>query len=145
MATLTASKITESGHTSSPSTAAPAGDQFKNTGIEFIRVSNFHRTTTYTIKVEVQNSTVVHPQYGSTTKNHVYKTIAPPGSGASANVGEVTAYFGPFKPKAFNDGNGMVKVYYKSGSVASDTGFDGASAIPSSAALLEIDVVYLDN
>tara|TARA_R100001082_G_scaffold28485_1_gene14310 strand:+ start:199 stop:636 length:438 start_codon:yes stop_codon:yes gene_type:complete len=145
MATLTASKITESGLTSSPATAAQGGDQFKNTGVEFIRVSNYHRTKTYTVKVEVQNASVVHPQYGATTKGHVYKTIAPPGSGASANVGEVTAYFGPFKPKAFNDANGMVKIYYKDGSVASDSGFSGGSAIPSSNALLEVDVIYLDN
>ena len=146
MATLTAAKITETGLTSSPSTAAVAGDEFKNTGIEFLRVSNYHRTKTYTIKIEVQGGTAIeHPRYGNTTKGHVYKTVASPGSGASANVGEVTAYFGPFKPKAFNNASGMLKIYYKDGSVANDTDFSGGSAIPSSAALLEVEVVYLDN
>ena len=75
MATLTASKITESGLTSSPATAAVSGDQFRNTGVEFLRISNFHRTKMYTVKIEVQNSSVVHPQYGPTTKNHIYKTF----------------------------------------------------------------------
>ena len=145
MATLGKTKITERGVIAATTAAAVAGDEFKNTGVEFIRISNYHRTNTYTVKVQVQNSTVVHPQYGPTTKSHVYKAIASPGSGASANVGEVTAYIGPFKPKAFNDANGMVKIYYKTGSVASDSGFTAASAIPSSNALLEIDIVYLDN
>ena len=145
MATLTPLKITEAGTTAGTTAVAVAGDEFKNTGVEFIRISNYHRTNTYTIKVEVQNQAVIHPQYGTTTKNHVYKAIASPGSGASANVGEITAYIGPFKPKAFNDANGKVKVYYKTGSVASDSGFSGASAIPSSNALLEIDIVYLEN
>ena len=145
MATITASKITESGTTASPTTVTQGGDQFENTGVEFIRVINYHRTKTYSVKVEVQTTSVRHPQYGDLTKSHIFKAISSPGSGASANVGSVDAYFGPFKQAAFNDGSNMVKVYYKDGTGTSETAWNALSAIPSSNSLLKIEVLYLDN
>ena len=50
MATIVASKIIEEGLTSSLATCTAAGDDFVNTGIEFIRIQNTHASATYTVK-----------------------------------------------------------------------------------------------
>ena len=139
MATLSAVKIIESGVTSSLSDCAAAGDDFINTGLEFIRIENTHATATYSIKVAVQKSAIKHPQYGDLTKSDIYKTIASPGS-----TGAVSSLFGPFKPGSFNTTNEKLQVFYKTGSGANETAFNALSAIAGTHKL-KIEILYLDN
>ena len=136
MATLTPSKITEAGHTSSLTTCSAAGDDFVNSGIEFIRIQNTHASATYSIKIEAQTSTYKNPQYGILNRNHIYKTVA-----AATN----SAYFGPFKQGSFNNGNDKVKIYYKTGSGTTDTTWNALSTTLAGTHLLKIEVLYLDN
>jgi len=136
MATITAAKITEAGLTSSLSTCTASGDDFINTGIEFIRIQNTHASATYSIKIEAQTTTYKNAQYGILNRNHIYKTVA-----AATN----SAYFGPFKPGSFNNGNEKVKIYYKTGSGTTDTTWNALSTTLAGAHLLKIEVLYLDN
>jgi len=147
MATITPVKITESGITSSLSTCAAAGDDFTNTGVEFVRIQNYHATATYSIKIEVQTTSYKHPQYGVLTKSNIYKTIAPPGNSQSteANVGATSAIFGPFKQASFNDANNKVKIYYKTGTGADETAWNALGTTLAGTHLLKIEVLYLDN
>ena len=137
MATITALKIIETGLTSSLTTCAAGGDDFANTGLEFIRVQNTHASATYTVKVEASGlASVIHPQYGVLEKGNVYKTVAP-----STN----SAYIGPFKQGAFNDSNEKVQVTYKTGTGTTDATFNALSTTLAGAHLLKIEVLYLDN
>ena len=136
MATIVASKIIEEGLTSSLATCTAAGDDFVNTGIEFIRIQNTHASATYTIKVSVSATAVKHPQYGELTKSNIYKTIA---GGASASI-----FIGPFKQKAFNDLNQRVQVNYKLNSGTTDSAFNALDNITGSHNL-KIEILYLDN
>ena len=140
MATLEAFKILETGITSELSNCTAAGDDFTNTGMEFIRIENTHATATYSIKIQAQTTTVKHPQYGNLTKGDVYKTISSPGSS-----GATTALFGPFKPGAYNDTNEKVKIYYKTGTGADATAWNALGTTLAGAHLLKIEVLYLDN
>tara|TARA_R100001198_G_C5190381_1_gene183295 strand:- start:541 stop:954 length:414 start_codon:yes stop_codon:yes gene_type:complete len=135
MATLVPYKITESGLSSTTTTCDAGGDDFINTGIEFIRIQNRHASATYTVKVAVNPAAVKHPQYGSLAKNNVYKTIS---GGSDASI-----FLGPFKQKGFNDSNQKINISYGTGSATSDSGFDGLSAI-AGAHLLTVEVLYLD-
>ena len=139
MATISAAKITESGITSSMTACATGsgGDEFVNTGQEFIRIQNTHASATYTVKVKVQKSTVQHPTYGSLTKGNVYQTIASPGSSGANSL-----LLGPFKQGSFNNTSNKVQVFYKTGSGTTDTAFDALSDIAGSH-LLKIEVLYL--
>ena len=143
MATITASKITDLGLTSSGTTAATGsgGDDFVNTGVEFIRVENTHASQTYTIKVKAQTTSYKHPTYGNLTKNHVYAAIANVSSGLGSN----SVYIGPFKKGSFSNATNKVQVFYKQGSVLTDTAFDTATAIGTGTHLLKIEVLYLEN
>ena len=67
MATLTATKITEAGVTPTVSGCSTGGDEFVNTGVEFVRIQNYHATATYSIKIESQTTTYKHPQYRDLT------------------------------------------------------------------------------
>ena len=140
MATLTASKITDLGLSSTLSDCTSAGgDEFVNTGIEFIRIQNTHASKTYTIKATAQTLNYKHPAYGNLTKPHVYITVAHPGS-----TGCNSAYLGPFKQGSFNNASNKVQIFYKEGTLATDTAFDGGTNI-SGTHLLKIEVLYLDN
>ena len=61
MATLSARKIVEGGLASSLSTANTGGDEFVNTGIEFVRIRNDHASTTYTVRITAQTTSIKHP------------------------------------------------------------------------------------
>jgi len=141
MATITASKITDLGLTSSGTTAATGsgGDDFVNTGIEFIRVENTHASQTYTIKVKAQTTSYKHPTYGNLVKKHVYKTVAHPGASGANSI-----FIGPFKPGSFNTATNKVQIYYKDGDHSTDAAFTGADDITGTVAL-KIEVLYLEN
>ena len=141
MATLSAVKITESGITSSLADCTAAGDDFVNTGIEFIRIQNTHATAAYSIKLQVNGTTTIkHPQYGSLTKSDTYKTITSPGAS-----GATSAIFGPFKPGSWNDTNEKVKIYYKTGSGTTATTWNALSTTLAGTHKLKIEILYLDN
>ena len=127
MATITAVKIIEDGLTSSLATCTPTGDEFLNSGIEFIRISNGHASATYTVTVTAQTTSYTNPIYGKLTKSNTTKAIS---AGASA-------YFGPFKQKPWNDADNKVQLTYILGT-------SGTTAI-SGAHLLKIEALYLDN
>ena len=141
MATLSAVKVIESGITSAPATCTADGDDFVNTGIEFVRIQNTHATATYSIKLQVNGTTSVkHPQYGTLTKSDIYKTLASPGS-----TGATSAIFGPFKPGSWNDTNEKVKIFYKTGTGANATAWTALGTTLAGSHLLKIEVLYLDN
>ena len=75
MATISARKITDLGLASSLSTCATGGDEFVNTGIEFIRIQNTHADDTYTVKIKAQTQAYKHPTYGNLTKDHIYIAV----------------------------------------------------------------------
>ena len=140
MATITATKIIESGLTSSLSDCTSGGDDFENTGVEFVRIQNTHASATHTVKIAASGTTSIkHPQYGTLTRGNIYKAVAP-----ATN----SAYIGPFKQGAFNDGNEKVQITYKTGSAITDVAFNAAAAIStisSGVHKLKIEVLYLDN
>jgi hypothetical protein len=141
MATLSAVKIIESGITSSLADCAAAGDDFVNTGLEFIRIQNTHATATYSIKLQVNGTvSVKHPQYGTLTKSDIYKSISSPGGS-----GATSAIFGPFKPGSWNDSNEKVKIFYKTGTGVNATDWNALGTTLAGSHLLKIEVLYLDN
>ncbi len=140
MALLTPVKITEAGITSSPANCATGsgGDEFVNTGQEFVRIENTHTSVAYSVKVEVQKTSIQHPSYGSLTKGHIYKTIASPGSDSANNI-----IIGPFKQGSFNNTSNRVKVFYKTlGTGTTDATFNALSDLTGTPKL-KIEVLYL--
>ena len=130
MATLTARKVIEGGLAGSLSTATTGGDEFTNTGVEFIRIRNDHASTTYTVRVTAQTTSIKHPTYGTVTKSNTDISVA---AGADA-------YIGPFKQGAWSDSNNKVQISYRT------TGtYATGSAIGSGSHLLKIEVLYLEN
>ena len=130
MATLTARKIVEGGLAGSLSTAATGGDEFTNTGIEFIRIRNDHAATTYTVRITAQTTSIKHPTYGTVTKSNTDVTVAP----------SADAYIGPFVQGSWSDTNNKVQVLYKTTST-----YSSGSAIGSGSHLLKIEILYLEN
>ena len=115
MATLTAQKITDSGATAAMASASSAGDEFVNTGLEFLFVQNAH-SGSHTITVTAQVTNIHHQQFGTVVKENIVKVVT---AGAEA-------FIGPFKQSAFNDSNNKVQITY--------------SAVTS----LNVAVLYLD-
>ena len=127
MATITAVKIIEDGLTSSLATCSTGGDEFLNSGIEFIRISNGHASATYTVTVTAQTTSYINPIYGKLTKSDASIAVS---AGASA-------FLGPFKQKPWNDSDNKVQLTYILGT-------SGSTAI-SGSHLLKVEVLYLDN
>ena len=117
MATLTAQKINDLGVTETLATAIAGGDEFVNSGVEFIHIQNNHGGTTFTVTVTAQVTSIHHQQFGTVTKSNITKSVGP----------GIDAYIGPFKQSAFNDANNKVQITY--------------SAVD---ALLKVSVLYLD-
>jgi len=130
MATIAARKIIEGGLASSLSTAATGGDEFTNTGIEFIRISNEHASTGYTVRVTAQTTSIKHPVYGTVSKSNTDVVV---------NAG-ADAYIGPFKQGVWNDTNNKVQITYRTGST-----YASGSAIGGGAHLLKLEILYLEN
>jgi len=140
MGVLTPVKITESGTASSIATCSSGsgGDEFVNTGQEFIRIQNTHGSSAYSIKVTVQKTSIQHPLYGSLEKGNIYNSVASPGSSGANSV-----FIGPFPQGAFNDGNNKVQIRYKTlGTGTTNTTFDALSDITGTH-LLKIEVLYI--
>ena len=114
MATLTAQKITDLGVVESLSTAVAGGDEFINSGVEFLHVRN-DSGGSLTVTITAQVTNIHHQRFGSVIKSNIVKVI----------TNDNSAFIGPFKQSAFNDANGKVQITY------SAIGF-------------EISVLYLD-
>ena len=129
MPTLTINKISESGLTSSLESCDTGGDEFKNSGIEFLRVDNSHASQAYNVTITAQSVNFTHSAYGAVTKSNIVKQV---------NAGN-TAYIGPFKQRAFNDANQKVQItYLTTGGAALST--IGVAAVHK----LKIETLFLD-
>jgi len=126
MAVITPIKITEEAISAPVVTCAAGGDNFPNTGIEFIRINNKHASATYTVTAIAQTTTYSFPRHGKLTKSNTVKSIT---AGTSAVIG-------PFKTTVWNDANGKVQITYILGT-------SGTTAI-SGSHLLTIEVLYLE-
>jgi hypothetical protein len=129
MASLIPQKIIDVGYIETMSTAAYTGDDFVNSGVEFIHVQNGHASLSYDIIITAQVTNIHHQQFGTVVKRNVAKAV---GAG-------LDAFIGPFKQQAFNDNNEKVQITYALTS-------DGTTAINSNPAthLLKISTLYLD-
>ena len=129
MAVITPKKITEEGVLTSTSpalsSAATGGDNFINSGVEFVRIENTHADAAYTVTVTAQTTTYSFPRHGKLTKVNTAISV---GNGTSV-------FIGPFKPTVWNDANGKVQLTYK---LTSDgSGITGTH-------LLKTEVLYLE-
>ncbi len=125
MATITPRKIIEDGLDGSLSTCTPSGDEFTNTGVEFIRVTNDHASAGYTVTVTAQTTNYYLPRYGKLTKSNVSDAVT------AGN----TIFLGPFRPSVWNDANNKVQItYVKTSDSSTITGTH----------LLKIEVLYLE-
>ena len=131
MATLTSRKVVEGGLAGSLSGCATGGDEFINSGVEFLHIVNDHASTSYTISITAQTTSVRHPNYGVLTKANQTVTVA----------AGTQAFMGPFRQQAFNDTNNKVQITY------TVTSGGGALRTIGNAAThkLKIEVLYLDN
>ena len=136
MATLISTKITESGTSSGIGTsyADTNGDEFSNTGIEFIHIQNAHASGTYTVRVNAQTTSVSHPTYGSVTKSNTDYTLT---NGAEA-------YIGPFKQGVWSDSNNKVQLTYRTTATYS-TGSALSTIGGGSTHKLSVQVLYLES
>ena len=126
MATITPYKITEESISGVTAACGASGDNFVNTGVEFIRINNGHASAQYTVTVTAQTTTYSFPRHGILTKANTVKSIA---AGNSALIG-------PFKPTVWNDANGKVQIDYILGTTGT-TDISGSH-------LLTIEVLYLE-
>jgi len=102
MATLTAQKVTDTGTIATMASATGGGDEFLNTGLEFLFFQNEHASNSYVITVTAQVTNIHHQNFGTVVKENIVKTIT-----AGAEV-----FIGPFKQAAFNDTNHKVQITY---------------------------------
>ena len=126
MALITPYKITEIGISGVTTACSAGGDNFVNTGVEFIRINNGHASATYTVTITAQTTTYSFPKHGILTKVNTVKSLA---HGTSALIG-------PFKPTVWNDTNGKVQITYILNT-------SGTTAI-SGTHLLTIETLYLE-
>ena len=143
MATLRAQKITESGLSSSMVACTAAGDEFTNTGMEFIRIQNHHTSNAYTVRVNVVKTSIKHPTYGNLTKSDIYKSVSSPGGSAGDGANDII--IGPFKQGAYNNSNNKITLNYKVGSHTNATDFEAASNIATDGSQkLNLEILYLE-
>ena len=102
MATLSAQKITDTGTLAAVVSANAAGDEFLNTGLEFLFFQNEHASASYDVTITAQVTNIHHQNFGTVVKENIVKTIT-----AGAEV-----FIGPFKQAAFNDANHKVQITY---------------------------------
>ena len=95
MATLTVVPITVAGVTPAGASAAGGGDEFVNTGKEFIEVTNGSGGAL----------TVTAATAGTIDGLPIADNAVSVAAGATARIG-------PFNPKLYNDGNGKVQLTY---------------------------------
>jgi len=123
MATIPARKIFANGSASTPGlvtsavSASSGGDDFVNSGIEFVRIYNGH-SGAQTVTITANGTTAVkHPIFGTLNKDKINAFSIP---------ATTAYYFGPFHPAAWNDANEKVQITY--------------SAVTS----MTVEVLYLD-
>ena len=102
MATLTAQKIKDLGTVATMTAATNGGDEFLNTGLEFLFFQNAHASASYDVVVAAQVTNIHHQQFGTVTKENIVKSVS-----AGDEV-----FIGPFKQAAFNDSNNKVQISY---------------------------------
>lgn len=102
MANLTAQKITDIGKVASMAATNASGDEFLNTGLEFLFFQNAHASNSYDVTVTAQVTNIHHQNFGTVVKENIVKTVV-----AGAEV-----FIGPFKQAAFNDSNNKVQITY---------------------------------
>ena len=136
MATLTALKVTETGVGSNINTAyaETGGDEFSNTGVEFLRIRNDHASGTYTVRVTAQTTSISHPTYGAVTKSNTDVTL----------TYGTDAYIGPFKQGVWNDSNNKVQLTYRTTGTYS-TGSALSTIGGGSTHKLKVEILYLEN
>ena len=110
MATLTAQKITDQATIAKMGSATGGGDEFVNTGLEFLFFQNEHGSNSYVITVTAQVTNIHHQNFGTVVKENVVRSVA-----AGAEV-----FIGPFKQAAFNDSNHKVQITYQQSGAAVD-------------------------
>ena len=128
MGTITADKVLEAGFTSSPAACATGGDEFENSGIEWLKIENTHASQAYNVTVVAQTTAIKHSNFGTLTKSDIVKQV---------NAGN-TAYIGPFKQQAYNDANNKVQLTYLT------TAGAALSTVSSGAHALTIELLYLE-
>jgi hypothetical protein len=101
MATLTREAVTEAGLTPTGAAAAGGGDQFENTGVEYLYVKNGGGGS-INVTITAQDTSVTMANYGTLTKADSVVAVA---AGA-------TAIIGLFPKSAYNDANSYVQVTY---------------------------------
>jgi len=101
MAELTIQQITEAGVDINYSAAAGGGDTADNGGSTFLHIKNGGESS-ITATITAQTTSVENSIYGDLTKANASVAI---GAGEEA-------FIGPFKPAAFNDGNGEIAITY---------------------------------
>ena len=101
MAELTLQQITEAGGSVTYSAAAADGDTADNGGTTFLHIKNGSGES-ITVTITAETTSVDSNIYGDLTKANASIAIA--GSGE--------AFIGPFKPAAFNDGDGEIAITY---------------------------------
>ena len=102
MAELTLQQITEAGGSVTYSAAAGGGDTADNGGSTFLHIKNGGAEESLTATITAQTTSVDSSIYGDLTKANASIVIVAGGE----------AFIGPFKPSAFNDGNGEIAITY---------------------------------
>jgi hypothetical protein len=101
MAELTIQQITEAGGSVTYSAAGGDGDTADNGGSTFLHIKNGGESS-ITATITAKTTSVENSIYGDLTKTNASIAIEP----------AAEAFIGPFKPAAFNDGNGEITITY---------------------------------
>ena len=131
MGTFQNRKIAETSLMESLTDCNTGGDNFYNSGVEFINIVNDHASDHYKITFTPPTTSISTTLHGSLTKSAVVVTV---------ENGE-EAYVGPFKPNVWNDSNNQVSITYGHGA---GSGSSENTAIGSGSHLLKAEVLYLD-
>ena len=102
MATLTAQKITDTGTVATMTSTNAGGDEFLNSGLEFLFFQNAHASNSYDVTITAQVTNIHHQNFGTVVKENIVKTVA----------AQTSVFIGPFKQAAFNDSNNKVQITY---------------------------------
>ena len=131
MATFIPRKITETGVSESLTDCNTGGDNFYNSGTEFIKIVNDHASNHYKITFTPDTTSVKTTMHGTMTKS---ATVIQVDNGEEAIVG-------PFKPNIWNDTNNKVGVTYGHGT---GSGSSEDTAIGTGSHALKAEVLFLD-
>ena len=129
MATFSARKLSETSIMEQLTDCNSSGDNFYNSGIEFIKFVNDHASAHYTITITPNVTSVTTSLHGTMTK-----------AATTINIedGE-EAYVGPFKPSVWNDSSNKINITYNV-----TGGTDAISTISSGTHALKAELLFLD-